>query len=387
MDSQNSPPVTLVPGQRVQGRVEDVAFGGEGVLRLDGFVVFVPFVIPGERVEAEVIELKKTFARARLLQVTEPSADRVAPRCAYYGECGGCQYQHVAYTRQLAIKHRQGVEMIRRIGRFDDATVLPVTPCPSPFAYRNRIMIRSQWDKFKQGLNIGFIRHDNRLVVDIDHCEIAEPLLSDRIRSVRANPPPKGGLKVVLRIPPEDWDVPKDSFFQNNFLLLPALVDRLKERLQHSGVRHLIDAYCGVGFFSIELAALVDSFVGVDLDKPAILAARSNAVRRNITHGEYLIGDADDRMPEMVARFQAARTAVILDPPRVGCRLRSLQALLQARPTQILYVSCHPATLARDLGLLCRDGVYRVEQVAPLDMFPQTQHVECVTDLRLTALQ
>jgi tRNA/tmRNA/rRNA uracil-C5-methylase (TrmA/RlmC/RlmD family) len=370
------------PGQVIRGLVSDVAFGGEGVLRLGDFVVFIPFVIPGEEVEGEVVEVKKSFARARLLRVLTPSPDRVEPACAYYGDCGGCQYQHIAYSRQIEIKHRQVVELIRRIGRFDGDVVQPVVPCPSPYHYRNRIMIRSQWDKFKQGLNIGFIRHDNRLVVDIERCEIAEQALSDKIASVRANPPPKGGIKVVLRIPPDGWDVPKDSFFQNNFLLLPAMVETIRGRLRNSGVRHLIDVYCGVGFFSVELAAEVESFAGVELDKPAILAARNNAARRGITHGEYLIGDADEWMPRLVQRFKAEQTAVILDPPRVGCRAPTLNALLEARPAQIIYVSCHPATLARDLGILCREGAYRLEQVVPLDMFPQTQHVECVTDLR-----
>src|SRR5204862_6614563 len=129
----------------------------------------------------------------------------------------------------------------QRIGGFDPALVGPVLPCPQPYGYRNRIMIRSQWDKFKQGLNIGFIRANNRLVVDIEECAIAEPALNQEIKKVRANPPPKGGLKVVLRIAPEGWDVPRDSFFQNNFFLLPRLIEVVRERLQDSGSQHLVD--------------------------------------------------------------------------------------------------------------------------------------------------
>src|SRR4029077_1156090 len=127
----------------------------------------------------------------------------------------------------------------------------------------------SQWDKFKQGLNIGYIRADNRLVVDIEECKIAEPALNEQIRHVRAHPPPKGGIKVVLRVAPEDWDVPRDSFFQNNFFLLPKLVAVVRERLREGGARFLIDAYCGVGFFGIELGDLVEAFVGVELDAQA----------------------------------------------------------------------------------------------------------------------
>ena len=127
-------------------------------------------------------------------------------------------------------------------------------------------MIRSQWDKFKQGLNIGFIRADSRLVVDIEECKIAEPALNGQIQHVRAHPPPRGGLKVVLRFRPKAWEVPPDSFFQNNVFLLPKLVETAREFLRQSGTRQLVDLYCGVGFFGIELADAVESFTGVDLD-------------------------------------------------------------------------------------------------------------------------
>ena len=131
---------------------------------------------------------------------SRPPPERVAPACRYFGECGGCQYQHLAYPAQLRIKHKQISDLFQRIGGIDGAVIDPVTPCPQPYGYRNRIMIRSQWDKFKQGLNIGFIRADNRLVVDIEECKIAEPALNEQIQHVRRHPPPKGGLKVVLRV-------------------------------------------------------------------------------------------------------------------------------------------------------------------------------------------
>src|SRR5438309_3409062 len=134
-------------------------------------------------------------------------------------------------------------------------------------------MVRSQWDKVKQGLNIGFLRADSRLVVDLEECKIAEPALNQQIKQVRSHPPPKGGLKVVLRIPPEGWEVPPDSFFQNNFFLLPRLVEVVRERLRLAQTHYLLDIYCGVGFFSLELADLVSSFVGVELDQLAIRAA------------------------------------------------------------------------------------------------------------------
>ncbi|HVV01141.1 MAG TPA: class I SAM-dependent RNA methyltransferase [Verrucomicrobiae bacterium] len=366
--------------------IEDIAFGGEGVARLDDFVIFVPFVAKGERVEAEITEIKKRFGRAKLLRVVEPSPHRVPPPCPYFGDCGGCQYQHLDYAEQLRLKHKQLADLFQRLGGFDPALVQPVIGCPQPYGYRNRIMIRSQWDKFKQGLNLGFIRADNRLVVDIEECKIAEPALNFQLAEVRKHPPPKGGLKVVLRIPPDGWDLPRDSFFQNNFFLLPALVQTVAGRLREGGTRHLIDVYCGVGFFSIELADLVESFAGIELDQPAIRAARANAKNKGRVNGDFAAGTAEDLLPGFLERFSPEHTTVLLDPPRKGCAPSLIEALRATRPRQVIYVSCHPATMARDLNTLCLGGVFNLASATPLDMFPQTQHVETVADLRcLTA--
>lgn len=371
------------PGERLELTVNDMAFGGEGVGRWGDWVVFVPFVIPGERVEVEIVEAKKKFGRARLVQVLAGSTHRVEPKCPYYGECGGCQYQHIDYAEQLRIKHKQVTDVFQRIGRIPESQIDPVMPCPRPYGYRNRIMVRSQWNRDSQALHVGYLRHDNRMVVDVESCAIAEPVLNEELQKVHRNPPPKGGLKVVLRKFPDDWEVPPDSFFQNNFLLLPGLVETVRDRVRDSGARYLIDAYCGVGFFGIELADLLEDFVGVELDQRAIRAARNNARQRDLSTGHFLNGDAESMMPELLQRFDPQQTAVVIDPPRKGCRPSILERLREKRLAQVIYVSCNPATLARDLGLLCRDGVYALKRVTPLDMFPQTQHVECVADLRI----
>src|SRR5262249_42569956 len=147
--------------------------------------------------------------------------------------------------------------------------------------------------------------------------------------------------------------------------------------------KYLIDAYCGVGFFGIEMADLAEKFVGVEIDAMAIKAARKNAANRNITNGEYVSGDTTELLPSLLSRFEPRATTIVLDPPRTGCSPESLKLLRETRPGQVIYVSCHPATLARDLNILCAEGVFELVKVVPLDMFPQTQHVECVADLRL----
>jgi len=159
----------------------------------------------------------------------------------------------------------------------------------------------------------------------------------------------------------------------------------LRRCLRSSGAKHLIDLYCGVGFFGIELADAVKSFVGVEYDRRAITAARKNAAARRVANGEFIAGMVEEHLPGLINRFSAQATAVLLDPPRKGCQRETLELLRQQRPAQIIYVSCHPATMARDLNILCAEGVFKVERVTPLDMFPQTQHVECVADLRRVA--
>ncbi len=388
-------------GDKINLTIHDLAFGGEGVGRVDEFVVFVPFVVPGETVEVEITEVKKNFARGKLLRVVTASPERVAPECRYFGACGGCQYQHIDYAAQLRFKHKQIADLFERIGKISRDVVAPVLPCPAPYGYRNRIMIRSQWNGPAKKLEIGFVGVNNKHVVAIEECKIAEPALNEQITHVRANPPPKGGLKVVLRVQPENWEVPRDSFFQNNFFLLPKLVDTVRGFLRSAGVqasacsgvdgepakawtptRHLIDLYCGVGFFGIEAADVVKSFVGVEYDALAVKAARQNAAARNITNGEFISAKAEEALPELLKKFPVDETAVLIDPPRKGCWPSLLELLRATKPAQIIYVSCHPATMARDLNILCADGVFELVQVQPLDMFPQTQHVECVADLR-----
>jgi 23S rRNA (uracil1939-C5)-methyltransferase len=160
------------------------------------------------------------------------------------------------------------------------------------------------------------------------------------------------------------------------------LVKTVRDFLRAGGAKHLIDLYCGVGFFGIELADAVESFVGVELDKPAIKSARRNAESRKISNGEFIAAAVEEILPELLQKFSPEKTTVILDPPRKGCWPETLQLLRETRPAQVVYVSCHPATMARDLNILCADGVFELVRVQPLDMFPQTQHVECVADLR-----
>ncbi len=381
--AQNTEPSPLNIGEQIELKIEDVAFGGEGVGKLAGFVVFVPFVIKDEVVRVEITEVKKAFARGKLIEILKPSTNRVEPRCEYFGTCGGCQYQHIEYSEQQQIKETQVRDLFERIGGLKRDLVESLVPCPEPYNYRNRIMIRRQWNKINQRAVYGFLHWDSRLVVDLKECHIAEHALNDQISEVRENPPPRNMQKVVLRMMPNDWELHRDSFFQNNFHLLPELVTNVRNQLADAGSKYLVDAYCGIGFFSLSLADLVEGFVGIDIDKQCIIPARKNLEARGFSNGEFLLGKTEEHMDQLLERFPPEDTTIILDPPRKGCHQEGLDMLAKARPRQVIYVSCHPATLARDLKWLSENG-YELKKVTPLDMFPQTQHVECVADLRLT---
>lgn len=369
-------------GDVAEVAIDDLAFGGEGVARIDGYVIFVPFTIPGEVVEVVLTETKKSFGRARLISVKQASTQRVEPRCAYFGDCGGCQYQHIDYGAQLGFKRKQIADLFERVGGFSGDVVQEVAACPQPYNYRNRIMVRSQRDRESGKMKVGFLVGGSRRVVDIEECAISEPVLNEQLLEVRKNPPHKGGLKTVLRKMPEDWIVGPDSFFQNNYFLLPELVASVRKCLQDASARHLIDAYCGVGFFSLECADLVETFVGVELDQQAIKSARENMRNRGITNGQFAKGYAEEYLPGLLMRHPGEETSLIIDPPRTGCPKKSMDRIRDKGPQQVIYVSCHPATLARDLKIMCEGGAYELVKVSPHDMFPHTQHVECVADLR-----
>jgi tRNA/tmRNA/rRNA uracil-C5-methylase (TrmA/RlmC/RlmD family) len=244
-------------------------------------------------------------------------------------------------------------------------------------------MVRTQWNREKKSMDVGFLKYQSRLVVPIKKCHIAEPELNEQLTQVSINPSRNNGVKYVLRKFPEHWTIPNDSFFQNNFFLLPGMVQVVRECQQNFGGQFLVDAYCGVGFFAIELASQVQEFVGVEIDRMAIKAARKNAADKGVSNGEFLEGATERLLPEIMRKFPAHQTTVVLDPPRRGIDPTAIDFLKSIAPGQIIYISCHPATQARDIAQFCADHQYSVKMIKPMDMFPQTQHIECVADLRL----
>jgi tRNA/tmRNA/rRNA uracil-C5-methylase (TrmA/RlmC/RlmD family) len=341
--------------------IHDVAFGGKGVARYEGKVVFVPYVIPGEEVTAEITRQKKKFAEADLVSIQTASPDRVEPGCPYFSRCGGCSYQHMTYERQLALKSAQVEQTLRRVGRLEDVPMKPIVPSPKPYGYRNRIRVH-----VADGV-IGFFAADAHALVDIDQCPIAAPVVNEALRRLRGSAVRDGDYS--LRAPGGG-----PFFEQTNPDVTRELVALVSAKVTR-GQQLLVDAYCGGGLFARELAPLFEKTIGIEENFEAINAARKHAKPTE----SYIAGDVADYLGDILASHDATRTTLLLDPPATGLEARVLDLVVAGAPSEIIYVSCNPATLARDLATLSRD--YTLQAVTPVDMFPQTAEIEAVAHL------
>jgi len=341
--------------------ITDVAYGGAGLARHEGRVVFVPFTLPGESVRARVDKVSRGWAKARVLAILAPSPDRVEPPCPLFTRCGGCAYQHIAYPRQLEIKTRQVAEALRRIGKFPDPPVEPARPSPHEYHYRNRITVHVVPPR------IGFRGTDPREMVDVGECLLAEDKVNAALTALRSKKRLRPG-PATLRSGPAGT-----GFRQVNDAAAEVLAAVVAELAGDGDV--LVDAYCGAGFFAKKLCGPFSRVVGLDWDERSIDTARTDAGPSE----EYHAGDAAELLLGILGGAPGA--VVLVDPPAQGLAEEVLATLLSARPPRIVYVSCDPATLARDLGKL-REG-YDLQRAVPVDMFSQTASIETVCRLEL----
>jgi len=346
----------------VELKIEDVAFGGKGVARDAGKAVFIPLTIDGERVSARVVREKKQFAEAELVEVLEPSPERSGPECPYFGRCGGCSYQHISYSHQLEIKARQVEQAMRRIAKMPEPPLRAIVPSPLPYGYRNRITVHVQDDV------VGFYRRDVHELMDIAQCPIAMPEVNAALAQLRATRPRDGHYSLRAHSGPR-------VFAQTNDAVADALADFIATILADNN-GPLIDAFCGAGFFSKRLAPQFEQVIGIDWDRFAIDAARKEA-RPNET---YIAGDVTVELRQALRSGDSTQSALIVDPPATGLSAEMRHAILDSPPGTMIYVSCNPPTLARDLAEL--QSRFAVVSVTPFDMFPQTAEIEAVAHLR-----
>jgi 23S rRNA (uracil1939-C5)-methyltransferase len=364
----------------------------------EGQAILVSFGAPGEEVVVEIDRVHKDRITAHVAEILRPSPDRVTPLCPYFMTCGGCNYQHLSYEAQLELKREVVVETLRRIGRFDDAPVLPTMPSPSPWFYRNQARFSTnRWG------DVGFTRRMSNHVIRIDTCYIVERPIREAIPRLQGkgaglhqivvrSSSASGALMVAPNLSGRGVDLPTGQsalvecvdgqefyispavFFQVNTAQAENMARLVRERLDLRPDDVLADLYAGVGFFSKLLAPLCRTVYAVEISRQAAQDAAHNLA--GVENVRYVEGEVERVLPTLPER----PTKVLLDPSREGCAPAAVDAMLDAAPERIVYVSCDAATLARDLRRLV-DGGYTLREVQPLDMFPQTFHVECVVAL------
>jgi len=350
------------PARRVTLQIESIAYGGAGVGRYDGKVYFVPFTVPEERVTVEVVREQKRFCEARLISLEASSSDRIEPRCRHFGVCGGCAYQHVPYNVQLRWKSEQVSELLQRVGRIVDPPVRPTVSSPEQWAYRNRIRVHSD------GNRVGFYEKNAHEVVDVEACPLASAAVNDALAVLRNAHPRAGEYPLSARSDVRFFEQTNDGASTELLRLVDELIG------EDGGA--LVDAYSGAGFFGRRLASRFEQVIGIEVHTGAVEAAR----RRAGTNERYLCGDVALLLGDVLAELPRSRTVVLLDPPAAGVAPRVLDLLTALPVAKVVYVSCDPATLARDIGGLSRGG-YGLKSVTPLDMFPHTADVEVVAEL------
>jgi len=381
--------------------VETLTNLGHGLARDAGWVVMIPFALPGERVRARIFRNHQQYSEADLIEVIASSPERVSPKCPLFGECGGCQYQHLHYDAQREWKRGQVRELLERIGGMTGVAVQPTHGSPREYHYRSKLTPHHPGRKARD-FPIGFLRIGRRnQIVDVAQCPIAteainEALPRERARLTAKKEKFKRGSTLLLRDALEGvetdpragvsamvkgivFQFKAGDFFQNNPFILPELIDYALEQAKEEGLRFLVDAYCGVGMFALCAAQQFEQVVGVEISAQAIEHARLNAAANGIANAEFLIGKSEEIFASLT--FPGSESSMIIDPPRAGCDEAFLRQLLAFGPTRLVYVSCDPSTQARDLKTLCA-GDYRIERVQPFDLFPQTRHIENVVTLR-----
>lgn len=419
----------LHKNSNIEGRIENLVFGAKGLLRVDGFIVFVPFTIPDERVLCKILKLKKNYGEAALLKVLSPHPERAIPKCPYYGKCGGCQLQHMSYPLQL--EYKQNVVNLAVSPIFPGAK-FPLTQAPVIWAYRRHITLTLR--NISHRFHLGYIGLDNHTLIEVATCPIFnendDPIL-DHVRSLvlelKASSNNRGKVVIAKNpryilhfhfhfLPTNFVEVAKKhigqdiqgiavsspgrelffgdfngeftinglkfsyhlkAFLQNHFAQSVNIYSYLEELVRSEKPNHLIDLYCGIGVTSLLAASYAKAVSGVEWNKNAVEMARKNAQSNQISHVDFFEGDVERLLPQLIKQNP---DMAIINPPRIGISPSVLEILGKSTLKKLVYVSCHPATLARDLKRFKEFG-FSLEQGKTFDMFPQTAHVESVSVL------
>ena len=392
--------------------IERILPGGLGLAHADGRTLMVALAVPGDRVRVSIDRVKGNVAFALIQEIITPSPQRVEPPCRYFGRCGGCDFQQLNYQAQLDAKVEIIKDCLRRVGHIENVSDFQITPAPNPWHYRTRA--QWQYDSIKRRL--GYFQSGSRHVCDVEECAVLAPELQQTLsglrqrmqsgslpedaRDFRAVAGAEGvslapavrsptvapvsdvtarieGVREVTRsIRGEQYSFDAESFFQANDELLPKLIDAA---IGEAHGEMALELYCGVGLFTVPLARRFARVIAIEGDAAAVRFARANLGSANLKNAQVINQDVGAWLEE-----KGSPDFLLLDPPRTGAESRVIGGILHLKPKRISYVSCDPATLARDLRKLIAGG-YTLGSIAAFDMFPQTHHVETVVHLLLAS--
>ena len=384
----------------VELKIEALSNLGAGIAKPKGWVVFVPFALPGERIRAKVWRNETNCTHADLVEILEPSPDRIEPHCPHFATCGGCQYQHLPYEKQLEWKTRQVGELLWHMVGIE-AEVKATIPSPKQWGYRSKITPHFQRPKPGEDFPIGFLEFNRRnRLVDVYNCPIAMDEINEVLQPIRDDVKRraaeyKKGATLLLRATEDrvetDHRAPVSEkvgdlkfnflagdFFQNNPFILDSFTGHAAEQAKGPNQKYLLDAYCGSGLFGLTLAKNFEQVVGIELSETSADWARRNAKTNGIDNASFIASSAEALFADIT--FPPEQTSVLIDPPRKGCSVDFLHQLFDFGPSRVVYVSCNPATQMRDLKSFLEKG-YKIESIQPFDLFPQTRHLECVIAL------
>lgn len=375
-------PAGRVPavGDLLQVRIEKLAVGGNGIARPDGFVVFVPDAAPGDLLEVEMVKVRPQHGEARLRKVLEPGTGRRVPPCPYAGECGGCNWQHLDETTQLQQKQSLVAETLAKFLPGMAIPIEPIEPSPRSLRYRNRVQ------PLRHGGRLGFRRRRSHDFLPVQDCLITEEPLA----ALFASPPPGvDGSRIELRLSPEGGieiseagDDEGFAFAQVNRFQNQQLIDTVLDWTKDAHPRAVWDLYGGGGNFTFPLArAFPVPVTGVELNAVLVQRASQKASENKMPQLSFRVSDVESWVRR---RVPPAGSLVVLDPPRNGAGADVMSALAASPATEILYISCHPVSLARDLQIFFEKAPanrWKLRRVKAFEMFPQTDHVETLVQL------
>jgi len=373
--------------EKVTIKIDSLSYKGRGVGRVDNIVYFVPLAAPEDLLEIEITGREKHFRTGCIVKIIEPSPCRVEPVCPYFGKCGGCNWQHVSYKRQLSEKKNILKETIIRIGK-TGADIDPVIPSPKVYGYRNRTRV-----KFFRDGKIGFYEAESNRLIEIDNCPVLSPGINGFLQRLKSEsfpkPVPKGEIDIYedsegsLRysfISSDKKDIMPFSQVNHgiNSLLKERIRLLIKEYMHGRSKPDILDLYCGDGNLSLHLSGIAGSINGWDLSAAAVKKGMETVRRNNLKNIVYKKGDIS-KNPAAAGKLSGRFELLIIDPPRRGLK-GMVSSIAGMGVPLIFYISCVPPVLARDLRDFLKEG-YVIKKIIPFDMFPQTYHIETLSVL------